>query len=324
MADLQETSSLSSLDASSQPFRYWLPSPGVRPQAILIALHTWSFDYQANLKEWLDEAQRRHWLYLQPNFRGPNWTPEACGSELAMRDIIDALDWALKRFDPAIDRIYLAGGSGGGHMAMQTAAHYPQRFTAVTSWCGISDLASWHQLHSRDENGQRVGTGYGEHIEKAIGGRPGTTAEIDRRLWRRSPIHHLHRAAHLPMDLNHGVHDGHRGSVPPHHTIRAFNVIADHFRSPGVSDVEIDQLWTQQRLADPQPQDVADDPAYGRAIYLRRFAGTSRLTIFDGGHEWVASAACHWLAQHTPTGLMADPLGEAALTANGQASAIGL
>lgn len=319
MLQLQDMSLPSTLDGSLQPFRYWL---GVKPKAILVALHTWSFDWQADLSVWSDQAQKRNWAYLQPNFRGPNWTPQACGSELAMRDIIDALDWVLAQLAEPVDRVYLAGASGGGHMAMQTVAHYPQRFTAVSAWCGISDLARWHQLHSREEKGRRVGVGYGEHLEKAIGGGPGLNPSTDRQFFLRSPIHHLRRAAAVPMDLNHGVHDGHRGSVPPHQTMDAFNVIADHFHLPQVSSAEMDQLWTQQRLTDPQPQDVQDDPTYGRAIYLRRHAGPTRLTIFDGGHECIASAACHWLAQRTPTGLIADPLGEAVLTANGQVNPI--
>jgi len=33
-------------------------------------------------------------------------------------------------------------------------------------------------------------------------------------------------------------------------------------------------------------------------IYLRRYAGPSRVTIFEGGHEGIAAAAIEWLDQH--------------------------
>jgi hypothetical protein len=32
---------------------------------------------------------------------------------------------------------------------------------------------------------------------------------------------------------------------------------------------------------------------------MRRFAGPSRLTIFQGGHEAIAKAGLNWLEKHT-------------------------
>ena len=72
----------SSIDGAHQPFAYWLPSVQNKVP-VVIALHTWSGDYRRC--EYLDllfnEASRRNWLYLQPNFRGPNRTPQAYGSQ---------------------------------------------------------------------------------------------------------------------------------------------------------------------------------------------------------------------------------------------------
>ena len=318
MAELLEKVLCSSADGSPQPLRYWIPSKAMRHGAILIALHTWSFDYQADLSSWFAEAQRRGWMYLQPNFRGPNWAPQACGSQAAMRDIIDALDWVLADTPRRPERIYLAGASGGGHMALQAVAHFPERFTAVSVWCGITDLALWHQMHSRDG----LGVGYGEHIEKVVGGPPGASPEVNRELWLRSPIHHLHQAWKVPLDINHGIHDGHRGAVPLHHSVQAFNVIARAWQVPPVSEDEQRELWSQHRLSHPRPSDVAGDPSYERSIYLRRYAGSSRLTIFDGGHEWNAVTACHWLAQQAAPGLISDPAALPVETAGGATSTI--
>jgi hypothetical protein len=43
------------------------------------------------------------------------------------------------------------------------------------------------------------------------------------------------------------------------------------------------------------------DESYGRGIHLRRMAGRSRVTIFEGGHEGIPEAAVAWLALHART-----------------------
>ena len=51
----------------------------------------------------------------------------------------------------------------------------------------------------------------------------------------------------------------------------------------------------QGRLENPLPVDREQDAALGRDIYLRRYSGQSRLTIFEGGHEGISVAAIDWL-----------------------------
>src|SRR5690606_38771227 len=95
----------------------------------------------------------------------------------------------------------------------------------------------------------------------------------------RSPIHHLKNAALVPLDLNTGIHDGHTGSVPIHHTLDAFNAVAATLGLPGVSQSRINAL--SQVLA--PPVSPVEDPAYERRIHLREEAGLARVTIFEGG-----------------------------------------
>ena len=67
-----------------------------------------------------------------------------------------------------------------------------------------------------------------------------------------------------------------------------------------VSEQEIQQLSRANgRLENPQPSDQVEDTALGREIHLRRSAGKSRVTIFEGGHESIPKAAIAWLRQHT-------------------------
>lgn len=284
----------SSIDRTQQPCYLMLPErlrPDGPPVPLLVSLHTWSGDVEQRDREMEEEALRRGWIYLWPHFRGPNKAPDACGSEKAQQDILDAVDWVLEHYPVDRGRIYLTGASGGGHMAMLMAGRYPERWTAVSAWVGISDLAAWHARHAKSR--------YGQMIRASCGGAPGESAAIDEQYRLRSPKTWLHRAVEVPLDLAAGVHDGHKGSVPIRHTLDAFNVVAAAQGLPVVTEEEIAQLSRPNgRLERPQPSDQEKDPSLGRAIYLRRTSGNARVTIFEGGHERVARAAAEWLARH--------------------------
>lgn len=284
----------SSIDGTKQPCYVILPEAydaSGPPVALLVSLHTWSGDVEQRRPHFEREAEQRGWIYIFPHFRGANRSPDACGSEKARQDILDATDWAIEHYGIDSRRIYLVGTSGGGHMAMLMAGKYPHRWTAVSAWVGISDLAAWHALQADG--------GYGRMLRASCGGAPGDSAEVDREYRRRSPTTWLHQAVQTPLDLAAGVHDGHKGSVPIRHTLEAFNIVAEAGRFSVVTEAEIEQLSRPNgRLDKPQPQDRQADSAFGREIYLRRTAGRARVTIFEGGHEGLAPAAMEWLARH--------------------------
>jgi acetyl esterase/lipase/lysophospholipase L1-like esterase len=291
---LQEVMIRSTLDQTQQPSLVYLP-PNI-PAAgapVLIYLHSWSGDYRQDNSPWLRQAAERGWIYLHPNFRGINQQPQACGSRFARQDILDALAWLKSEHRVDAERVYLAGTSGGGHMAMLMAAYAPEQFTAVSAWVGISDLADWYRVHVKE--GKR--DHYAEMTVRSLGGAPGESAEVDEQYRERSPLFHLTRARDVPVDLAAGVTDGRTGSVPFFHSLRAFNVLAKAQGVAEVSEAEMQQLWTTGRLAKPQSSDEQVDPTLGRDIRLRRVAGKSRVTIFDGGHEGLPAAACEWLEQ---------------------------
>ncbi len=286
----------SSIDGSDQPSYIILPadySTTGKPRPILVALHTWSSNVEQKNDAWEAECFRRGWIYLFPHFRGPNNHPNACGSKLAQQDILDALVFAKKTYRVDASRVYLAGVSGGGHMTMLMASRYPQYWTAASAWVGISDLVSWHDKHA--------GTKYGAMMRASTGGVPGANADVDQQYRQRSPVHFLQHSLRVPLDIAAGIHDGHTGSVPISHSLKAFNVIAKAAKSVPVSAAEMKLLSTPQgRLLEPMASDLEKDHALERKIYLRRYAGQSRVTIFEGGHEGIASAAFDWLARfHT-------------------------
>lgn len=283
----------STIDQTPQPSLYWAPERArTESTPLLVFLHSWSGDYTQDRSPWLQEGVDREWLFIQPNFRGRNDHPEACGSDLARQDILDAVDWMSAQFLVDASRIYLAGASGGGHMSLLMAGRHPERFSAVSAWVGITDLADWYRFHTKDGEPQN----YARMIAACCGGAPGDSEEVDREYRERSPIHWLENVGDLRLDINAGVTDGKTGSVPIHHSLRAFNVIAEAGGHPVIGEAEMEELWRDERLASPRESDVAEDLTYGREIRLRRSAGATRVTLFDGGHEGLPRAACAWLA----------------------------
>ena len=262
---------------------------GVRP--VVVSLHSWSADMEQRQPDLEHLVHDRHWYCLQPNFRGVNDHPLACASPAAMQDVLDAVDRLSELYPVDPQRIYVTGNSGGGHMTLMLAAHFPHKWAAASTWVGISDLAAWHATQS--------GGKYANMLEACCGGAPGSSPDVDAQYAARSPVHSLGNANQLWLDIAAGVHDGHQGSVPILHSMAAFNAVAQSVDIPGVSPVEIAELSVAAgRLQNPQKQDVGFDPSFGRDYYLRRQAHRARLTIFEGGHEGLATAALAWFDAH--------------------------
>ena len=132
------------IDKSMQDAKF-SPAAGTEPRPLVVCLHTWSYDHrQETYERYAELAQLKNWHMIFPKFRGPNWTPEGCGSELVVSDLEDAVAYVKNTVPVDPRRIYLTGGSGGGHCSLLMAARRPDLWTAVSSWCPISDIALWH------------------------------------------------------------------------------------------------------------------------------------------------------------------------------------
>jgi pimeloyl-ACP methyl ester carboxylesterase len=282
-----EISVISTLDGTPQPSLF-APSTGKGPRPLLVILHMWSGDYQQDYLGWYEQAARRGWHVLQPNFRGPNFGPEACASPEARQDILDAVAHVLAYHAVDTHRIYLAGESGGGHMSMVMAAHHPQRWSAVSSWVGLSDLAAWYR-----ESQTRM-VRYVNYLEAITGGAPGQSPDIDQQYHQRSPLPFLSKVGDLPIEMNAGIHDGHDGrSVPVSQTLRAFNAIALAQGHPPISEEDIARLL--RRECQPLAQ---SDRFIGLPVYLIRETGTARCVLFEGGHDGLPEAGMRFLESH--------------------------
>lgn len=286
---------VSSADGTPQPSYLILP-PNYQRTAeavpLVVSLHTWSFDLEQRNEELEAAVAERGWIFLSPNFRGRNDTIDACASDIAKRDVIDALEWVMGHYpvDPA--RVYLTGVSGGGFMTLAMVATYPDRWTAASAWVPLSDLRAWYDFHAGDP--------YGEMTRQCVGGNPAEDPSVAAEMDRRSPLHALRRARNVALDIAAGRFDGHDGApIPVWHSLASFNEIARALGQEEISAQEIAELSRHDpHLESPRESDRVSDPSFGREIFLRRHAGKARVTIFDGSHEGIATAAIAWFEAH--------------------------
>ena len=279
-------------DQTMQPAQF-IAAEGTEPRPLVVCLHTWSYGHeQKSYVRYAELAKIQNWHMIFPQFRGPNWLPDGCGSDLVVSDLEDAVSYVKNNYpvDPA--RIYLTGGSGGGHCSLLMAGRRPDLWTAVSAWCPISDIALWH-AQSRARK-----SGYADHIESACGGNPAESDEVRKEARKRSPLTWLPNAAGvLPVDISTGIHDGHTGSVPVGQAIRAFNILAAP--EDRISEADIEFIETNEKV----PEHLAahtEDPAFGgRKIHLRIQSRTARLTLFEGGHDMLPEPAFEWLDRQT-------------------------
>jgi len=277
----------SSGDNSEQPALFYDPKPA-SPAPLLVALHTWSSDYKSPEPDYARWCIDRGWVMVRPSFRGPNNRPEACGSDLAVADILSAVDYAKRTTKIDESRIYLIGASGGGHMALLMAGRAPEVWAGVSAWVPIYDLAAWHQQTAK------ANRPYWKMLEAVCGGAPGASAAVDAEYARRSPATYMSRAK-VPLDINTGIHDGHTGSVPVTHALNAFNALAKE--GERIPDAHIATMAINRKVPEGQAAATPDE-LYERApVLYRKTSGDARITVFDGGHEIVVEAALGWLEQ---------------------------
>lgn len=198
MTELQITSTL---DGAKEPVLFDFPG-GKTKVPLLVGLHTWSFDRFNQVETMQPLCQERDWALLLPEFRGPNINTNpraqmACASKLAIQDVIDAVDVICSDYaiDPA--KIFLMGGSGGGHMALMMAGHTPKKWRAVSSWVPVTDLSVWYHENEK----------YAPHVAACCGGAPGESDTIDQAYKERSPISYIDTLAQANLYVHHGRHD---------------------------------------------------------------------------------------------------------------------
>lgn len=289
--EIRETTYPVPEDASEQPTLFWFPErKNDIAVPLLVALHTWSGDYlqaggEVKYAEW---CLQNGWAFVHPNFRGPNRTPAALGSDLMVADIRAVVEWAKRETSIDETRIYAIGVSGGGHATQLLAGRTPEIWAGISSWCGITDIAAWHT-----ETTAAGRKNYAGHIEGAIGGPPDESETTMAEASHRSPLTWLENAAAVPLDLNHGIEDGRSGSVPFTHSLRAFNAVVPE--TARIPEAEIG-AWYADPASMPRDSSLSDTLYGANPPLYRKTHGNTRVTVFQGGHEILHEAALNWLA----------------------------
>ncbi len=275
---LQKDSLKSHLDDSTQVF-YFAKSTATKKQALVVELHSWSFNANNYPNLLAKQTRAKGWNYILPNFRGVNNHPKACCSEYAIGDIDQAIDWAIKNMNIDKNNIYVVGNSGGGYATMamfMKSRHNIRRFSA---WSSISDLAKWY-----DESIERKNR-YGPEILLCTG----SGASIDKqKAWDRSPIFWdtpIKKRKSAKLQIYAGINDGHTGSVPISHSIDFYNKLLFDFNEANeayfVTESESDFLLTRQKIARSGVVYKIDN----REVIFKKTSKNISIVIFEGGHE---------------------------------------
>lgn len=260
-------------------------------QPLLVSFHTWSADMYQDYANFRGYAAQFGFHLLCPNFRGPNWRKEGCGSDLAVGDIEGLVKYACSILEVDEKRIYAVGGSGGGHFSLLVAGRLPKIWAGVSSWVPISDVKKWHkQCFTHPTR-----CGYSRHIEQAVGGDPNKDRLCGEEAMKRSPVRYLENAKKIPLDINTGIHDGHTGSVPVSQALEAFNLLAAP--KDRISDKDIKYMVEKEAIPAHLQKEREDDASYGKLkVLFRRVSGNTRITVFEGGHDLSGIAAVGFLA----------------------------
>jgi dipeptidyl aminopeptidase/acylaminoacyl peptidase len=279
----------STADGSRQP-ALWL-SPRLRPAPLLVVLHSWSSGYlQHSDLPFAAWAEQNGWAMIAPDFRGVNLRPQATGSDLAVQDVVDSIDFAVEQGGVDEERVFVIGYSGGGMMSLLVASRHPDRFAGVASWVPVYDVVDWYG-YVRDNLPQEA---YAGQIIASCGGDPSASSQAQKSCRKRSPQTYIAgaRDAGVPIYLAQGLSDD---RVPPHYAALAFNQLAEP--ADRLDEAAVRAL-SERRLSDNLQGSVETETYFGTAdptVFFARASGPVTLVFFDGGHDMVYHPGLAWM-----------------------------
>ncbi len=278
---------ISTADGAEQPV-FWLAPSGDRDQPVLVILHSWSAPYTQHAGiPFVMWAQENGWAAIVPEFRGKNDDADAVGSDLAVQDAVDAIDYAVAQAGVDTNRVYVVGYSGGGMMGLLLAGRHPDKVSAVSVWGPPHDLVEFY------EHARRTGLGYASDIRRACGGDPRDAGPAQGECLTRSPATYLESARDqaVPIFIAQGIRDQ---FVPPSVGAEVFNQLADP--DDRLSAEEVD-LFGRGRV--PDHLSITTETYFGDgdpAPVFARQSGRALLVYFQSSHEMVYNASARWFA----------------------------
>lgn len=261
---------------------YLYKTHAVKPAPLIISLHTWSGNYRQK-DDLASLCMKRDVNYIHPDFRGANKNPAACCSELALADIDDAINYAIKHANVDTNRIFVMGVSGGGYATLSIFMRSKHNIRGYSAWASITDLEAWFSESTimKDKYAADILACTGSvdtlNISKAKKRSP---------LFMKTPVKKLKTAR---LNIYVGVYDGIRGSVPIPQSMNFYNKLLHDI---GIKDSTkyISEHEQLQLLEYRRP--LGDFGSIGdRRICLLKQQGNLSITIFEGEHEMLSQYA---------------------------------
>ncbi len=275
---IEKVEILSSKDKSLQPSMH-LKTKSSIPQPLLVHLHAWMSDFRQSDSLAL-VAKQRNWNYIAPNFRGPGWNPQSCGSEFVISDIDDAIEYMIKNANVDKQEVHIYGKSSGGHAVM--LAYMKLKYPAKTfsSWVGISNFVDWYY-----ETGTRK---LPQHKQLMMA--TGDTLKPNfEEMKKRSPYFQPmpKNRENAKLYLYTGIHDGYLGSVTVTQAINFYNrLVSEKYpktQSLLVPDKDIIELLTKRTYE--AMNHSLNEKINGRLIHYQKEQKGLKLVVFEGKHE---------------------------------------
>lgn len=282
----------STADGKIQPAYFYATSQD-KPQPLIVSLHTWSNNYQQR-DPLIQEILSLDYNYIRPDFRGPNNTPEACGSPLVASDIDDAITYALENANVDIHNIHVIGVSGGGHATLIAWMQSRHNIRSFSAWVPITDLSKWYY--------QSLGrqTRYASHIALAT---TGNEKHLDvQEAKKRSPLFMdtpVELRKNSKLYLYAGIHDGYKGSVPITHSLEMYNKIIRDFNPVASTELISEDIINQMVVARYMPVDGKQTLSDRKIHFAHQFEDKVQIVIFEGGHEMLTDVALDHIPAET-------------------------
>ena len=289
--EFQKVEITSSLDEAIQP-AYFYSAKGSESRPLIVSLHTWSGGYDQkesdSLLYWTIE---KDYNYIHPDFRGPNKTPQSCGSKYAIQDIDDAIKFAIENGNVDLKEIHVMGVSGGGYSTLLAYMKTAYEVKTFSAWVPISNLVDWYYesvgrkaKYARDIALATTGIEFGkedyylDHEEAKARSPYFMDTPIDKR-------------SNSKLYIYTGIHDGYEGSVPITQSLKFFNKVVKDFDSlvteSLISTEEMLSLLERRNSNIGHPSQIGK----GDFHFQRKYKDKVQVSVFEGGHERLPNLA---------------------------------
>lgn len=278
-AQAKKVSIRSSVDEKEQSAIFYA-SPKAGQQPLLISFHTWSGDFMQK-DTLINLCIEKGFNYIHPDFRGTNNKPDACGSDLVISDIDDAISWALANTKVDPDNIHVIGVSGGGYATLLTYMRSRHKIRSFSAYAGIYNLADWYY-----ESLGRKARYAGDIAAATSGSRDKLDMEQAKK---RSPFFDnkpITDRQNSKLSIYCGIHDGYTGSVPISQSLEMYNKLVSDF-NPNARFSMIPEEYIASMVRERSLPGGGDRGTLrGRKIiYKNHFQDRLSITVFEGTHE---------------------------------------